>query len=345
MGVYVKSSACISARNTFGETDLSEHGLQTEKLMAREPVYSMIAPAVLRRMGKAVRMTCGAVSKLNLESNPVNGIVIGTANGGMEDCIRFLNQIVQYDEGTLTPTNFVQSTPNAIASTIGINLQCHGYNITHVHRGNAFENALLDALMYLDENKNTSLLLGGIDEISDYNYNIERLGGWYKKEIPVNGLYETKTEGSIAGEGCAVFCVSNQPQNALFEIVDVSTMHSTDIDAVQSGIKQFCSKHNVNFSETMLLSGHNGDSRNETLHRAVEDIFSQSTIIRYKHFFGEFPTVAALALWLIGHAATNSGILSDHFYLCKTERKIKNYIICNHYKGYQHGFILARSCS
>jgi len=343
MGIYIKSSVCISARNTFGETDLSEHSLQTEKLMAREPVYSMIAPAVLRRMGKAVRMTCGAVSKLNLENHPVNGIIIGTANGGMEDCIRFLNQIVQYDEGTLTPTNFVQSTPNAIASTIGMNHQCRGYNITHVHRGNAFENALLDAFMYLVENKNSTLLLGGIDEISDYNYNIERLGGWYKNEIPVNGLYESKTEGSIAGEGCAAFTVSNNSESALLEIVDVSTLHSTDVDEVLQQLKQFCDKHALNLSETMLVSGHNGDVRNETLHYAVESHFQQSAIIRYKHFFGEFPTMSALALWLIGQAATNSGILPEHFYLRKSESKIKNYLICNHYKGYQHGFILTKT--
>ncbi|HMR46709.1 MAG TPA: beta-ketoacyl synthase chain length factor [Bacteroidia bacterium] len=344
MGIYVKSSACISARNTFGETDLSEYSLQSEKLIAREPVYSMIAPAVLRRMGKAIRMTCGAVSQLDLKNNPIKGIIIGTANGGMEDCIRFLNQIVQYDEGTLTPTNFVQSTPNAIASTIGMNLQCRGYNITHVHRGNAFENALLDAFMYLDENKNASLLLGGIDEISDYNYNIERLGGWYKTEIPANGLYESKTEGSIAGEGCAVFCLSNRPQNALFEIVDVNTMHSTDVDSVQSGIKQFCDKHALNLSETMLLSGHNGDVRNEALHQAVENLFDKSTVIRYKHFFGEFPTVSALTLWLIGQIATSDVVLPGHFYLRKSKTKIKNYLIWNHYKGYQHGFILSKPC-
>ena len=105
-------------------------------------------------MEKAVRndlWCCG--SKLNLESNPVKWNCYRHCKWWHEDCIRFLNQIVQYDEGTLTPTNFVQSTPNAIASTIGMNLQCHGYNITHVHRGNAFENALLDALMYLDESK------------------------------------------------------------------------------------------------------------------------------------------------------------------------------------------------
>lgn len=131
-------------------------------------------------------------------------------------------------------------------------------------------------------------MLGGIDEISDYNYNIERLGGWYKTEIPANGLYESKTEGSIAGEGCAVFCLSKRPQNALFEIVDVNTMHSTDVDSVQSGIKQFCDKHALNLSETMLLSGHNGDVRNEALHQAVENVFDKSTVIRYKHFSVSF---------------------------------------------------------
>ena len=197
--------------------------------------------------------------------------------------------------------------------------------------------------MYLVENKNSTLLLGGIDEISDYNYNIERLGGWYKNEIPVNGLYESKTEGSIAGEGCAAFTVSNNSESALLEIVDVSTLHSTDVDEVLQQLKQFCDKHALNLSETMLVSGHNGDVRNETLHYAVESHFQQSAIIRYKHFFGEFPTVSALALWLIGQAATNSGILPEHFYLRKSESKIKNYLICNHYKGYQHGFILTKT--
>ena len=100
---------------------------------------------ILRRMGKAVRIGVGAALPLLDGSSNPDGILIGSANGGMEDCIKFLNQVMEYDEGRLTPTNFVQSTPNAIAAQIGLATLNKGYNITHVHRGLAFENALLDA--------------------------------------------------------------------------------------------------------------------------------------------------------------------------------------------------------
>ena len=67
----------------------------------------------------------------------------------MEDCIKFLNQIIDYEEGLLTPGNFVQSTPNAIAAQLGLMTANKGYNITHVHRGLSFENALLDTILML----------------------------------------------------------------------------------------------------------------------------------------------------------------------------------------------------
>jgi hypothetical protein len=45
-------------------------------------------------------------------------MIIATANGGMEDCVKFLNQIIEYNEGLLTPANFVQSTSNAAAARL-----------------------------------------------------------------------------------------------------------------------------------------------------------------------------------------------------------------------------------
>ena len=98
------------------EVFLEESSEPTLQLWAREPGYMDYIPRnVLRRMGKATRMGVWTALSLLKEQAPVDGIVIGTGLGGMEDCIKFLNQIVDYDEGTLTPTNFVQSTPNALA--------------------------------------------------------------------------------------------------------------------------------------------------------------------------------------------------------------------------------------
>src|SRR6478609_4855993 len=180
---YIHQSICISPQESFDQINLSALREPVDnQLRAIEPKYENIPPGILRRMGKAVRIGVGAALPLvKSADNYFNGVVIGTSNGGMEDCIKFLNQIVQYEEGQLTPGNFVQSTPNAIAAQIGLLSKNQGYNITHVHRGLSFENALLDASMMLADNPDHQYLLGAVDEISAYNYNIDLLAGWYKR--------------------------------------------------------------------------------------------------------------------------------------------------------------------
>ena len=95
--MYVKDLYAISPQKTH---DLSfENGdwqvFNEFIYKAIEPSYQDIIPSTqLRRMGKAVRMGIG-VSLPLLERNPKpDGIIFGTANGGLEDCIKFLNQIV-----------------------------------------------------------------------------------------------------------------------------------------------------------------------------------------------------------------------------------------------------------
>src|SRR5450631_2476015 len=168
---YIHQAYCLSAQQTFGEVDINElNGPADKKLLVLEPTFEGVPPGMLRRMGKAVRMGVGTAMPMFQNNSKPDGIIIGTANGGKEDCVKFLNQIIEYDEGMLTPTNFVQSTSNAIAGQIGLLTLNRGYNCTHVHRGLAFENAILDVDMLLQENPSNKYLLGGVDEISDYNY-------------------------------------------------------------------------------------------------------------------------------------------------------------------------------
>ena len=115
--LYIHQHTCISPQQAFNDVNIETLKESAEnKLKAIEPVYEGIPPGILRRMGKAVRMGVGAAVPLLKTNTAIDGIIIGTANGGMEDCIKFLNQIIDYDEGLLTPGNFVQSTPNAIAA-------------------------------------------------------------------------------------------------------------------------------------------------------------------------------------------------------------------------------------
>src|SRR5947199_9689893 len=120
-------------------------------LYIKEPEYPGIPPGVKRRMGKSVRMAVGAALPVLEKFPKPDGIIIATANGGMEDCIKFLNQIIEFNEGLLTPGSFVQSTSNAAAAQIALLTKNHHYNITHVHRGLAFESALMDIMMSLKE--------------------------------------------------------------------------------------------------------------------------------------------------------------------------------------------------
>jgi Beta-ketoacyl synthase, N-terminal domain len=275
---YIHHISCISPQQTFSDIDIDIENINVpveNKLSVIEPSYKGIPLSILRRMGKAVRIGVGAALPV-IKQKP-DGIVIGTSNGGMEDCIKFLNQIIEYDEGMLTPTNFVQSTTNAVAGQIGLLTSNKGYNCTHVHRGLCFENAIIDVDMLLKENKSNNYLLGGVDEISTYNHNIEFLGGWYKKEkISGSDLYNLNSPGTIAGEGAAMFLANNAQTNAASQLQAVRMLHSEDENMIAEELKKFI-QQNIHDEEKidLFLSGENGDNRLLKYYAACEDIITK----------------------------------------------------------------------
>jgi hypothetical protein len=342
--MYIHKSTCISPQQTYSDVDLEKLNISVNNMLnVVEPKYDDIPLNVLRRMGKAVRMGVGAALPLIKDSKNIDGIIIGTANGGMEDCIKFLNQIVQFEEGRLTPTNFVQSTPNAIAAQIGITNQNKCYNITHVHRGLAFENALIDAQMLLRENLEFNLLVGGVDEISSYNYNIENLGGWFKdEEIDNTKLYKNETKGTIAGEGVTMFVVNNCKENSIANISAIKTLHTNNTEEVAEQLKLFIEKNiSPDKNIDLFLTGENGDNRLQNYYNVCENIFDNNTsIARFKHYCGEYPTASAFSVWLASKILNNQ-IIPQHFIKCKSNsNKLERILIYNNYKGQQHSFML-----
>jgi hypothetical protein len=337
--MYVRMSSCISPQHTFGEVDLENYvAPENNILRVIEPKYEGIPLNILRRMGKAVRVGVGTALPLLNSSKALDGIIIGTGNGGMEDCIKFLNQIMEYEEGRLTPTNFVQSTPNAIAAQIGLSTANIGYNITHVHRGLSFETALLDAVMMLKTNRNASYLVGAVDEVSSYNYNLERLGGWYKNEkVSGSDLYEIKSNGSIAGEGAAMFVMNNEKEGSLFSVKAIHMLHTNDAAELKSQLEIFIGK---NGNPDAMLSGENGDDRLKNFYDAAEYLIKPGTLkLRFKHYTGEHPTSNALGLWLAGKFLETGKIPSHFIKEPSSGKSIRNILIYNSGKGEQHSFI------
>lgn len=342
--MYIHQSVCISPQLTFPEINLEQIIPSVDNMLTViEPKHENIPMSILRRMGKAVRMGVSASKALLKDTEQADGVIIGTANGGMEDCIKFLNQIIDYNEGTLTPKNFVQSTANAIAGQIALTVANKGYNITHVLRGLSFENAMLDAMMLLRENPKSTYLLGGLDEISTYNYNIESVGGWYKDEnISNEDLYNADTKGSIAGEGVAMFIASNKPEQALAKIKALKTLHSDDEEEIKSQLKIFIENNSGDNSPIdLLMSGENGDNRLNHFYNSCEGLFNDLLpIARFKHLCGEYPTASAFALWLACLMLNSEQLPLRVFKNHTNKKELKTILIYNNYKGLQHSFML-----
>jgi hypothetical protein len=341
---YLHQSICISPQNTWPVTDLAQiRSSENNLLKAIEPSYSGIPPGAMRRLGKSVRMALGAALPL-LEKYPdPQGIVIATANGGMEDCIKFLNQIVEYKEGLLTPGSFVQSTSNAAAAQIALITKNHNYNITHVHRGLAFENAMLDVVMLLRENHSAGYLLGCTDEISSYNYNIDRLDGWFRNEPVLNtALFQAPAKGTIAGEGAFMVWVDNQPEDAIAKLVTLKTIHSRDPSVVVEALQSFLSTYMPSDEmPDVLLTGENGDERMAQYYDAVELFFkAPMAVARFKHLCGEYCTSSSYACWL-AMQIIQSGVLPPAIIKKNIpDKSLKRILIYNNYRSVQHSFIL-----
>lgn len=338
--MYLHQHICISPQHSTGAVDLSTVEKSVEgKLTAIEPVLEGVPPGMLRRMSKAVRMGVGAGLPL-IKDEQIDGIIIGTANGGMEDCIKFLNQIIDYEEGLLTPGNFVQSTPNALAGQLSLATKNHNYNATHVHLGLAFENALIDTKMLLADHPGTQYLVGAVDEISTYNYNIDYLAGWYDKTIASERLYETNLPATIAGEGAAMFLVNDNAAGAKAKITAIENVHTRDIEVVKSRFKQFLEEHRLSPEDTILISGENGDTRLNPYYNAIESILKGFPVVRFKHLTGEYPTASSFALWLGAYALQNGQIPGVLFKSGSAPDHLKNVVIYNNYHGKQHSFLL-----
>jgi hypothetical protein len=346
--LYIHKTYCISAQQNLLEDNLELiNEPVNKKLLAIEPSYEKIPPGILRRMGKSIRMGVGAALPLISETDSINGIIMGSANAGMDDCVKFLNQMVQYEEGQLTPGSFVQSTGNVIAGQLGLITKNKGYNITHIHLGLAFENALLDAMMQLNTNPSNSYLVGGVDEISSFHYNIEMLAGAYKDQAVSNKhLYETDSPGFLVGEGAAMFVVNRSPDDAIAKVAAISTIHTTDIEVVKSQLKIFLQNNTEAETEIdLLISGENGDNRTLPFYTGCETLLpDDAAVVRYKHMVGDFATASALGLWYACKFLQQQ--VPGHMFKKKTSKTIyRNILVYNNFKGLQHSFILVSAPS
>jgi len=341
--MFIIDHCCISPQKSFNDI-LSNHPIKQcieKKYLAVEPSYKNLIPNnLLRRMEKDMRIGVGAGMSLIQNHPNLGGVILGTATAGLSGGMNFLKQIMDYKEKTLSPTNFIQSTPNAIAGTIARMSQNKNYNNTYTGEGTAFETVLLDAIT-LVENESRPILIGSVDTLSNYNYNIQKLAGCYKEESVVNSdILKTNTKGHVPGEGAAMFIVSKNKEKAKCKIIDVNQFFCRNQKNINEKSIHFINKNNFNPNDIdTLILGFNGDVRYDSWYNNLMKAYPRSNIYTYKNIVGEYPSSSSFATWMASSILEGKKMPTETIYR-NNNNIAKNILIYNNYLGEQHSLIL-----
>ncbi len=347
---YIKGTGLISPQGTFEELlDASLQEYNGSFLQCQEPDYkAYINPRVSRRMSRVIKMGVYA-SMIALKEAGVDmpdAIITGTGLGCMKDTEKFLTFIIENNEKFLNPTSFIHSTHNTIGSQIALGLKCNQYNQTYVHKAFSFESALLDSMMLLEENKE-QVLVGGVDEMTDTLYQItQRFGNYKRRNINSANLINSKSKGTIPGEGAAFFLLSSSFADDCVRISDVSTVYKPEREKdIEGHLQQFLAANHLELDNLdFVLMGNNGDCRFDSLYKRLETgLLKGKTIGHYKHLCGEYDTSTSFAMWLAVNILKKQ-VVPDIICNSVENKGFKNVLIYNHCRNENHSFIFLEKC-
>ncbi len=237
------------------------------------------------RMGAAAALTCLREAGI---ATP-DAIVTGTAYGCLEDTGLFLKSMIERNEAVLQPAAFIQSTHNTVGAQIALLLGCTGYNNTFVHRGFSFESALLDAALLLADGEAETVLVGGVDEITETSHGLLARFGLYRRWV--------------AGEGAAFFLLTGQPSRddhltgqpsgddlARLDGMDIFYKPKGAGEVEQRLLSFLSSKGLVPGDIDLVIAGDRGE--------ISAKLFPGKPNVTYKERSGEYPTSTSFALGL-----------------------------------------------
>jgi 3-oxoacyl-(acyl-carrier-protein) synthase len=350
MKAYIRSSACISAQNTFGKQPFLQDIVEYTgtRLKTIEPDYKQyIDPKQIRRMSHVIKMGVAAAKEcLAMGNTEMPGAIItGTAFGCMEDTITFLTRIVEEHEELLPPTAFIQSTHNTVAAQIALMLKCHNYNNTFVHKGMSFESALFDAIMLLKEQEADNILVGGTEEMVDTSFIVLTRLGLYKR-FPVSNLalFGTESKGTLGGEGAAFFLLTDKPStDNLAELTAVKTLYNPE--SIEVSIEAFLKDSSVDIADIdLVITGKNGDTTNDKIYKNLEQsLFKDTAIANYKHLCGEYPTSSSFGLWVAANIIKTGEVPAVVAQNKVNNKAPKKTLFYNHYQSKYHSLMLVSS--
>ncbi|PJJ07524.1 beta-ketoacyl synthase-like protein [Flavobacterium sp. 1] len=351
--IYINGLGCISTQKTFDTLFLEEAVVNEADTVfpIHQPVYKdFISPVASRRMAKGVKngIVASTLALREAQLETVDAIITGTGMGCIEDSEKFLKAILDNNEEFLTPTSFIQSTHNTVGGQIALGLQCKAYNLTYVNGSVSFESALFDAKMMIEEGEASSILVGGIDETSDYTMSLFKLAGFVKNENQgVHSFLESTSKGAVLGEGATFFVVENEvKETTIASVLDIEILNKLEIDEVEKKVVTFLASNNLKLTDIdAVVLGYNGDVDSDLYYRKLSQVtFKNTPQVYYKHLSGEFDTASAFGLWVGTKIIQTQNIPAIVKINTINNEVYKTILLYNQRNGIDHSFTLISSC-
>ena len=312
--VYIQAAEQISIQTPLSEEWMEQPIVYHEPFVkAVNPAFrEYIAPNEARRMGNIMKRAIVTSLKVLKETgiNHPDAIITGTSIGSLNYTEKFLDDLVENGEESLSPTYFMQTTHNTVSSPISIFTANHSYNTTYSHGGISFELALKDAWMQLNLGQISNALVGGHDEMVESYYELLRKTGY------------VGVEGMVPCGECAMSMMLNKqvsPDN-LCELAGVSIFRMKSVQNIRKQLEALVEKANIKVETIqMVMTGVNGNPENDRLYQPVlDELFPQAEHLQYKQLFGENYTVSALGLYAAAHLMKKQGTPVMLFVNCTT---------------------------
>lgn len=348
---FINGIGLISPQKTVESTEFLPEVMEytADYLKCIEPVYrTYIDPIQSRRMSRLIKMGIASAKICLADAGCAmpDAIITGTGLGSVEDTEKILGDLTK-EEKFLNPTPFIQSTYNTISSQVAIQLKCHNYNSTYVHRTFSFESGLIDGLMQIEECTAANVLAGAIDEMTMNHLQItRRIGQW--KLLPVNNLrlLESKTPGAMAGEGAAFFLVGAEKQGSTYAALkDVATcINLNGSFSPELFVPVFLGKNGLSFRDIdLVILGINGDSNYDPVYTHFADhFFPGKPQAWYKHLCGEYHTATGFGLFIAANILKRQVYPEILRFNHIIPEKLKNILIYNNFRNVNHSFLLVQ---
>lgn len=353
MKTYINGIGCVSAQHTFEGSFASafETHENLNILPLVKPAYGdYFSPIAARRMAKGVKngIVASAIAMKEAGLEMPDAIITGTGMGCIEDSDKFLKAIIDNNEEFLTPTSFIQSTHNTVGSQIALGMQCKAYNFTYVNAAVSFESAMLDAKLQIEENEAKSVLIGGVDEMTDYTASLFKLAGFVKKdEEGAFPILNSKTTGTVFGEGATFFVLENKKTATSYaELRDVEMINEMTTQELPGKVHSFLRANGLEVSEIdLLITGRNGDVAFDNYYDSLaEGIFGMTPQVYYKHLSGEYNTASAFGLYVGANILKTQEVPVLLQTNTHSRAVYKNILLYNQYRGIDHSFTLLSPC-